>query len=62
MPNWTTPPDEIYDEEAGDTYGYAKYNSYDKEKVRVTYHKDGGTTYHMGGPCGDAYTDRNGNS
>ena len=65
MPNWTTPPCSglRYDEETGEHYAYEKYNSQTDEKpVRVTYHSDGGKTYHLGGPCGDAYVDRNGDS
>lgn len=30
-------------------------------KVRVTRFRDGSSTYHRGGPCGDQHSDRYGN-
>ena len=47
-----------YDAETDEHYGYTEHMGTIYE---VTYHKDGGTTTHFGGPCGPLYTDRDGN-
>ncbi len=65
MPNWTSKPEHrnhTLNEQTGEYEGAEVFNPQTDEgkKTPVTYHKDGGRTYHLGGPCGDLYVDRNG--
>jgi hypothetical protein len=48
-----------YDEETGDHYGYTEHMH---TIVPVTYHSNGGSTIHFGGPCGPLYVDEFGNT
>lgn len=48
-----------YDEETGDHNGYIEHMH---TIVPVTYHSDGGSTVHFGGPCGPLYVDKFGNT
>lgn len=64
MPNWTHSPFDK-DSESSDPSDQpiTKWVSDNTGgKVKVTYHKDGASTYHWGGPCGDQEFDRNGDS
>lgn len=36
------------------------YDTLNGERVRVTRYRDGSSTYHYGGPCGDVQYDSNG--
>lgn len=56
MPNFPYPPEEDED----DVEKLVDDNT--GGKVRVTYHRDGSSTVHWGGPCGDQEFDRDGNS
>lgn len=40
--------------------GYTQFNG--GEPVPVTYHADGSSTVHCGGPCGSLYVDKFGNT
>lgn len=48
-----------YDEETGNHSGYTEHMH---TIVPVTYHSDGGSTVHFGGPCGPLYVDEFGNT
>lgn len=48
-----------YSEETGEHHGYTEHMG---QIIPVTYHADGGSTVHFGGPCGPLYVDRNGDT
>jgi len=54
-----SPVSDRYGRESG-IRGYTKFNGGDW--VPVTYHADGSSTVHCGGPCGPLYVDEFGNT